>query len=93
MQPLHKVEARIAQIEESFGRDLVELDRADRAPTLVTSARVSCLKEKLAAVKTHIHALQSSGQQLEQTPERQISLTDPDGRSMATTGRGIGVVG
>jgi hypothetical protein len=27
------------------------------------------------------------------TPEQQISLTDPDSRSMATSGRGSGVVG
>ena len=26
-------------------------------------------------------------------PDQQISLTDPDGRSMATSGRGSGVVG
>ena len=26
-------------------------------------------------------------------PDRQISLTDPDARSMATSGRGSGVVG
>ena len=26
-------------------------------------------------------------------PDRQISLTDPDSRSMATSGRGSGVVG
>jgi hypothetical protein len=27
------------------------------------------------------------------TPDQQISLTDPDARSMATSGRGFGVVG
>ena len=27
------------------------------------------------------------------TPEQQVSLTDPDSRSMATSGRGSGVVG
>jgi hypothetical protein len=30
---------------------------------------------------------------MQQTPDRQISLTDPDARSMATSGRGTGVVG
>ena len=89
----HKVKARIAQIEESIGRYLIELDRADRAPALVTEARVSSLKEKLEAATTHIQALQAMGQQLEQTPDHQISLTDPDARSMATSGRGTGMVG
>ena len=27
------------------------------------------------------------------TPDRQVSLTDPDARSMATSGRGSGMVG
>ena len=27
------------------------------------------------------------------TPDQQISLTDPDSRSMATSGRGSGIVG
>ena len=45
----HKLKARIAQIEESIGRYQTELDRADRAPSLVTEARVSRLKEKMVA--------------------------------------------
>ncbi len=35
----HKLKARVQQIEESIGRYLTELDRADREPTLVTEAR------------------------------------------------------
>lgn len=31
--------------------------------------------------------------QLQETPDKQISLTDPDARSMATSGRGTGMVG
>jgi hypothetical protein len=31
--------------------------------------------------------------QLNEAPDRQISLTDPDARSMATSGRGTGIVG
>jgi hypothetical protein len=31
--------------------------------------------------------------QMRNTPDQQISLTDPDARSMATSGRGSGVVG
>ena len=30
---------------------------------------------------------------MRETPDQQISLTDPDARSMATSGRGSGVVG
>jgi hypothetical protein len=37
-----------------------------------------------------IHALEA---QMLATPDQQISLTDPDARSMATSGRGSGVEG
>lgn len=61
-----KLKARIAQIEESIARYLLELDRADRAPTLVTEARASRLKEKLVAAKAHVEKLQQVGEQLTQ---------------------------
>ena len=89
----HKLKARIAQIEESIGRYLTELDRADRAPSVVTEARVTRLKEKMVAAKAHIQKLQQIGEQLQTAPDGQISLTDPDARSMATSGRGTGIVG
>ena len=37
--------------------------------------------------------LKQIGKQMAQAPGRQISLTDPDARSMATSGRGTGMVG
>jgi len=36
--------------------------------------------------------LNQIGKQLQQAPDLQISLTDPDARSMATSGRGTGIV-
>src|SRR5450755_1400788 len=44
----NKLKKRMAQLEESIGRYLAELDRADREPTLVTEGRVSRLKEKVS---------------------------------------------
>ena len=81
------------QLEESISRYLAELDRADREPTLVTEGRVSRLKEKVATVKAHMEQLKLIGQQLQAAPDGQVSLTDPDARSMATSGRGTGMVG
>ena len=81
------------QLEESIARYLAELDRADREPTLVTEGRVSRLKEKIAAVKAQMQQLKQIGQQLQAAPDEQVSLTDPDARSMATSGRGTGIVG
>ena len=89
-----KLKARMQQLDESVERYLTELDRADRDPSLVTEARVEHLKEKLATVKdSDASALRQIEQQLHETPDQQVSLTDPDARSMATSGRGTGIVG
>jgi len=88
-----KLKARIEQLEESIGRYLTELDRADRDPALVPEARVNHLKEKLQIVKAQIQRLNEIGEQMRDAPDGQISLTDPDARSMATSGRGTGMVG
>ena len=89
----HKLKARMAQIEESVGRYLSELDRADRNPAAVSEGRVSRLKEKVSRLKEQMRRLQDIGEQLQAAPDHQVSLTDPDARSMATSGRGTGMVG
>src|SRR5580704_9524831 len=87
-----KLKARMQQLEESIARYLTELDRADREPTLVTEARVSHIKGKIATVKAQMRQLKQIGTQMSKAPDGQISLTDP-ARSMATSGRGTGMVG
>jgi transposase len=88
-----KLQARMQQLDESVQRYLTELDRADRDPNLVTAARVEHLKDKLARVKEQAGTLRQIAQQLHESPDQQVSLTDPDARSMATSGRGTGIVG
>jgi transposase len=89
----HKLKARMQQLEESIARYLADLDRADRDPSTVTESRVEHLKEKVQTVKAQMRRLKQLGKQMSRTPEEQISLTDPDARSMATSARGSGVVG
>jgi transposase len=88
-----KLKKRMEQLEESIGRYLAELDRADRNPDAVTEARVVQLKQKIVAVKAQVQRLADIGRQLQDAPDHQVSLTDPDARSMATSGRGTGIVG
>jgi transposase len=88
-----KLKKRMEQLEESIARYLAELDRADRQPTAVTEGRVCRLKEKVAVVKEQMQRLNQIGKQLQEAPDQQVSLTDPDARSMATSGRGTGMVG
>jgi len=89
----HKLKARMQQLEQSIARYLADLDRADRDPSLVTEARVEHLKEKVETVKAQMQRLKQLGKQMAKAPDEQISLTDPDARSMATSARGSGVVG
>lgn len=81
------------QLEESIKRYLVELDRADRDATAVLPERVEHLREKIAKVKQQMQTLGEIGEQMKASEDGQISLTDPDARSMATSGRGTGIVG
>lgn len=89
----HKIQVRMQQLEHSINRYLAELDRADRDPTIVLPERAARLKEKIAKIKEQMRGLGEIEQQLQATQERQISLTDPDARSMATSRLGSAVVG
>ena len=89
-----KVERRRAQLEESVARYLSQLDTADRQePSEALAAKTTHLKEKLAKLKEEMERLKVLEAQMLAAPDQQISLTDPDSRSMATSGRGSGVVG
>jgi len=89
----HKLKARQQQLDESIARYLADLDRADRDPSLVPEERTEHLREKLVMVRAQMKKLEAIGRQLAASPDQQLSLTDPDARSMATSGRGTGMVG
>ena len=88
-----KLQARMQQLDEAVQRYLTELDRADRDSSLVLPARVERLKHKLETMDAQLGKLKQIEQVLKQAPDGQVSLTDPDARSMATSGRGTGIVG
>jgi transposase len=89
-----KVERRRMQLEESVARYLSQLDTADRQePSEVLAAKTTRLKEKLVKLREEMRRLEGLEARMLAAPDQQISLTDPDSRSMATSGRGSGVVG
>jgi transposase len=89
-----KMERRLAQIEESVGRYLSQLDTADlQEPSEVLALKTAHLKDKLAKLASEVERLKAIEKEMLASPDQQISLTDPDSRSMATSGRGSGVVG
>ena len=89
-----KVEKRRTQLEESVARYLAQLDTADlQEPSESIELKKTHLKEKLEKLKSEMQKLEAIERQVLASPDKQISLTDPDCRSMATSGRGSGVVG
>src|ERR1044071_2207030 len=89
-----KMDRRMAQIEESVARYLQQLDTADRQePSEALKTKTSRLKDKITKLKEQMQNLEKLRVQMLAAPDQQISLTDPDSRSMATSGRGSGVVG
>ncbi|MDI5985351.1 IS1182 family transposase [Halomonas sp. M4R5S39] len=88
-----KMKRRLEQIEESFERYLTQLDAADREEPALAEAKTAHLKEKIRKLREETSRLQSVEVERLRSPDQQTSLTDPDARSMATSGRGTGVVG
>ncbi len=89
-----KMKRRRDQIEESVARYLHQLDSADRQePSLARETKTSRLKEKIERLREEMRHLEALEARMLETADQQISLTDPDARSMATSGRGSGVVG
>jgi len=86
-----KLQRRMEEIESSINRYLAALDTADRHEPSVAKAKTERLQDKIAALKEQMKALQKIEVVLNETPDKQISLTDPDARSMRT--RGTGIVG
>jgi transposase len=86
-----KLQRRMEEIESSINRYLTALDTADRQEPSVAQARKERLTDKITALKAQMKALKEIEGVIDQAPDKQISLTDPDARSMRI--RGSGVVG
>jgi transposase len=89
-----KLKKRQEQIEESIQRYLTALDTADRTqqPEQL-QGKTEHLQAKLKTMREQMRRMKQIEQQLKDEPDGQLSLTDSDARSMATSGRGSGIVG
>jgi transposase len=88
-----KLKARMEQVEASIARYLAALETADRQEGELAQAKSERLAEKIAKLRAQMAAFEALEPVLDAEPDRQLSLTDPDARSMATSGRGSGIVG
>jgi transposase len=89
----YKVKRRIEQVAEHIAGYLQDLDTADRQEGQGVEARSDRLVEKVERLRAQMAMLKAMEAEVEAAPDGQVSLTDPDARSMATSGRGSGIVG
>ena len=84
----------MAQIDESVARYLHQLESNDRQePSLATEMKKTRLTEKIAKLRQEMQRLEKIEARMLERDGQQVSFTDPDARSMATSGRGSGTVG
>lgn len=84
-----KLKRRMEEIESSINRYLAALDSADRKVPTASKPDATGLEEKIQKLKTQMKELQVIESKLNDSPDKQVSLTDPDARSMMTRGNGI----
>jgi len=88
-----KIDKRQQQIEESIQRYLDALETADRTQPAELEAKTERLQDKIKTLREQMRRMDRIKDRLTREPDAQLSLTDPDARSMATSGKGSGIVG
>ena len=88
-----KMKRRLERIEESIARYLAQLETADRRGDAVPAAKIARFKDKIVKLNEEIARLGAINTEMMTSKDKQISLTDPDARSMATSGKDTGIVG
>jgi transposase len=88
-----KLKKRMDQVEASIEHYMAALETADRQEGELAQAKSVRLQEKIAALREQMAAFKALEPVVHAAPDQQVSLTDPDARSMATSGRGSGIVG
>jgi len=84
-----KMKRRLAEVEASIDRYLDQLASADRAEPAEDNTQR--LEDKVAALKEEMARLKKLEVRMLEAPDKQLSQTDPDARSMNS--RGSGMVG
>ena len=84
-----KVEHRMKEIEASIAQYLKDLETADRQMPEIRELRTERLQEKIVKLKAQMKRLSAIKKRLNAAPDKQVSETDPDARSMRTRGSGI----
>jgi len=82
------IKRRMKRLQEHINRYLTILDEADKREPEEHKYTAEELAEKIASMKQQMGRLQEIEEQVQAHPDKQVSLTDPDARSMAKAGGG-----
>jgi transposase len=92
-----KLKQKLGEIDEAIERYLMELDRADEAlaktGSTVPNSQIVRASRKLAHLQKEAERYRSIEERMDATGETQVSLSDPDAKSMTTTPRMPKVIG
>ena len=86
-----KMKRRKEGIEKAVNFYLAELDEADKAEPEIAHAQAPAIESRIEKLREEAGKLNVYEKQLDASPDKQLSLTDPDSRAMKT--RGSAVVG
>jgi len=87
-----KIKYRMKQVEDSINQYLAALDVADKQESSGPPDKKVRLKDKIEDLKKQMQRLRELDEQLQANPDKQVVLTDPDARFMATSQSGAGMV-
>lgn len=92
-----KLKQKLSEIDKAIERYLMELDRADDAlektGSTVPASQITRASRKLAHLQKEAQRYRLIEDRMDATVETQVSLSDPDAKSMTTTPRMPKVIG
>ncbi len=87
-----KIKFRMKLVEDSINQYLTALDVVDKQESSAPPGKAAKIKDKLDELKLKMQRLQELEEQIQTAPDKQILLTDPDARFMATSKSGAGMI-
>jgi transposase len=82
------VKLRLKKTKANIERYLAKLDAVDKEEPEIHEVTAKELKQKIASMEAKMEALEGYQAEVEAHPDKQVSLTDPDCRSMMKAGGG-----
>ena len=82
------VKRRLEKTQANIDRYLAKLDAVDNEEPEIREVTATALKQKIASMEAKMEALRRYEVEVEAHPDNQVSLTDPDARSMMKAGGG-----